>query len=88
VIQALLDQGIAAKRGVMCTHRTPAYATVPYRIAQPGAACECPAGTCSGLCASERAEDRSVMLPLFPNLSEADQDRIVDAVSAACGGAR
>jgi dTDP-4-amino-4,6-dideoxygalactose transaminase len=29
-----------------------------------------------------------VMLPLFPHLSEADQDRVVAAVSAACGGAR
>jgi perosamine synthetase len=88
VMQALLDQGIAAKRGVMCTHRAPAYATVPYRIAQPSAACGCAPGTCTGLCESERAEDRSVMLPLFPSLSEVDQDRVVAAVSGACGGAR
>jgi perosamine synthetase len=84
VMQALLDQGIAAKRGVMCTHRAPAYASVPYRIAQPSAACACPSDSCTGLCESERAEDRSLMLPLFPNLSNADQDRVVAAVIAAC----
>jgi perosamine synthetase len=85
VMQALLDQGIAAKRGVMCTHRAPAYATVPFRIAQPSAACTCASGTCTGLCESERAEDRSVMLPLYPGLAEIDQDRVVAALAGACG---
>ena len=87
-MQTLLDQGIAAKRGVMCTHRTPAYATVPYRIAERSAACACAPGTCSGLCESECAEDRCLMLPLFPGLSDDDQDRVAAAVSGACGVAR
>jgi dTDP-4-amino-4,6-dideoxygalactose transaminase len=71
VMEGLLAQGIASKRGVMCIHRTPAYAEIPWIAG----------GT---LVESERAEDRSIMLPLYPGLSEADQDRVVAAVEAAC----
>jgi perosamine synthetase len=72
VMQLLLDQGIASKRGVMCTHRSPAYAVEPWN--------------CNArLVESERAEDRSLMLPLFTGLLDADQDRVVAAVADACG---
>jgi perosamine synthetase len=85
VMQSLLDQGIASKRGVMCTHRTPAYAGAPWIGSGRGGACSCAPGTCLCLAESEQAEDRSLMLPLYPGLSDADQDRVVQAVSVACG---
>jgi dTDP-4-amino-4,6-dideoxygalactose transaminase len=51
----------------MCAHRTPAYAEIPW--------------SCGGsLVESERAEDRSVMLPLYPGLSEEDQVRVIGAL--------
>jgi perosamine synthetase len=84
VMQALLDRGIASKRGVMCTHRSPAYAAEPWVCGERSQSCSCEPGTCSRLCESERAEDRSIMLPLYPGLSEADQDRVVAALAAAC----
>jgi dTDP-4-amino-4,6-dideoxygalactose transaminase len=84
VIQTLLDQGIASKRGVMCAHRSPAYSGVPWTCGPMDRPCSCASGTCDRLRESERAEDRSLMLPLFPGLSDADQDRVAAAVMAEC----
>jgi dTDP-4-amino-4,6-dideoxygalactose transaminase len=69
VMQALLDKGIATRRAVMCAHREPAY----------------PAGSWSapgGLAESERAQDSALTLPLYHQMTEADQDRVIDAVRA------
>jgi perosamine synthetase len=71
VMQALLDQGISSKRGVMCTHRSPAYLTTVWRSR-------------GELPQSERAEDRSIMLPLYPTLKEEDQQRVAAALRGAC----
>jgi dTDP-4-amino-4,6-dideoxygalactose transaminase len=71
VMQHLLDARIATRRGVMCAHREPAY----------------PAGTWSArgsLVESERAQDHGVILPLFHDLSDDDQDRVVAALASAC----
>jgi perosamine synthetase len=84
VMQALLDQGIASKRGVMCTHRSPAYREIPWTCGPMERPCICASGTCDRLRESERAEDRSLMLPLYPGLSDADQDRVALALAAAC----
>jgi dTDP-4-amino-4,6-dideoxygalactose transaminase len=84
VMQSLLDQGIASKRGVMCTHRSPAYAVEPWNCSGHGEPRSCAPPTCKHLVESERAEDRSLMLPLFTGLSDADQDRVVAAVEDAC----
>lgn len=69
VMQRMLDDGISTRRGVMCAHREE-----PYRGA-PGSA---------ALPMSERAQDRTILLPLFDALTEADQDRIVQSLAAAC----
>jgi perosamine synthetase len=69
----------------MCTHRSPAYALEPWHCSGHADARSCPPPTCKHLVESERAEDRSLMLPLFTGLSDADQDRVVAAVADACG---
>jgi dTDP-4-amino-4,6-dideoxygalactose transaminase len=72
-MQRLLDAGIATRRGVSCAHREPAY----------------PAGTwrsVSNLRNSEEAQDGSVILPLFHQLSEPDQDRVIRELIAAGQG--
>jgi len=84
VMQSLLDQGIASKRGVMCTHRSPAYAAEPWSCDGLARTCSCAPGSCLRLSESEQAEDRSLMLPLYPGLSEADQDRVAAAVAEVC----
>jgi dTDP-4-amino-4,6-dideoxygalactose transaminase len=75
VMQAMLDAGVATRRGVMCAHREAAYAAEPWRIGP------------LGLAASEAAQDRTLILPLFHEMTEDDQDAVVDALRAACAAA-
>jgi dTDP-4-amino-4,6-dideoxygalactose transaminase len=65
VMQALLARGIHTRRGVMCAHREPAYAALPLRFPLP---------------VSEYLQDHSVILPLYPGLTDADQDRVMAAL--------
>jgi perosamine synthetase len=69
VMQALLESNISARRGVMCSHREAAYA---------GGA---PAGT---LVNSERAQDTTIMLPLYVELDQHTQAQVVSELIAAC----
>jgi dTDP-4-amino-4,6-dideoxygalactose transaminase len=84
VMQRLLDAGIAARRGVMCAHREPAY---PPEVWSCGADDEAGPSRPSGpsrLRHSELAQDRCLMLPLFPQMSTNEQDRVAAAVRQAC----
>lgn len=85
VMQRLLDLGIASRRGVMCAHREPAYAPGTWTCRPAGRDCECAPGTCRRLAESEKAQDRGVILPLYHQMTEADQDRVTDALRAICG---
>lgn len=87
VMQSMLDAGISTRRGVMCTHREPAYADVPWRCAERASTspCACLPLRCARLAESERAQDECIILPLYHDLSEADQYRIVEALRAGLG---
>jgi dTDP-4-amino-4,6-dideoxygalactose transaminase len=65
VMQALLDQGIATRRGIMCSHREAPYADDARR---------------HDLQHSELAQDHSILLPIYAQMSEADQARVVSAL--------
>lgn len=67
VMQSMLDSGVAARRGVMCAHREPPYS---------GAASQ-------HLPESEEAQDRAIILPLFHQLTEAEQDRVAASLKVA-----
>ena len=69
VMQRMLDQGIATRRGIMCSHREPAYRDLPLRSPLPH---------------SEQAQERCVLLPLYPQMTSADQERVADALKQAC----
>ena len=58
-MQFLLDRGISTRRGIMCAHREDAYADRPQTLPLPE---------------SERAQGQCILLPLFHELSEDDQD--------------
>ncbi len=62
LMQALLGQGIHTRRGVMCAHREPAYRNLPLLRPLP---------------VSELLQDRSIILPLYPELTEEDQERVI-----------
>ncbi len=70
--QAMLDRGIATRRGVMCAHREPAYAEAEWRTISGKAS--------AALRNGESIQDCGVALPLFPGMSDVDQSRIADAV--------
>jgi dTDP-4-amino-4,6-dideoxygalactose transaminase len=70
VMQAMLDAGVATRRGVMCAHREAPYAETERRFPLP---------------ASEAAQDHCIMLPLYPHLTDQEVDRVVDTLAAAVG---
>ena len=76
VMQALLDQGIPTRRAIMNAHRQPAYSsTRDYRAA-------------STLAQSELMQDRGIILPLFHEMTEEDQQRVAEGLQAALQAAR
>ncbi len=72
IMQFLLDRGVATRRGVMCSHREEAYANIP---------CPWP------LPESEQAQDHSIVLPLYHQMTEEDQDYVVEMLMKACQSA-
>ena len=65
VMQSLLDQGIATRRGIMCSHREAPYSGDKQR---------------HDLRQSELAQDHSILLPIYAQMSEDDLVRVADAL--------
>jgi perosamine synthetase len=84
VMQTMLDRGVATRRGVMCAHQESAYATEPWHCEKRGPmSCVCGPRRCRALVNSERATRHGLILPLFPQMTDVDQDEVVDALAAA-----
>ncbi|MGC2476996.1 MAG: DegT/DnrJ/EryC1/StrS family aminotransferase [Candidatus Sulfotelmatobacter sp.] len=82
VMQQMLDEGVATRRGIMCAHLEPAYqAAGNWRCALP--ACK-PSGSCPNLFESERAQREGVILPLFAQMTQEDQEKVAQALRQAC----
>jgi dTDP-4-amino-4,6-dideoxygalactose transaminase len=67
VMQSMLDRGVATRRGIMCAHRE-----VPYRRRE---GYELPV--------SEWAQDRHIVVPFFPQMTEDDVDYVCAALTLA-----
>ncbi|HVT30036.1 MAG TPA: DegT/DnrJ/EryC1/StrS family aminotransferase [Lacipirellulaceae bacterium] len=67
LMQRLLEQGIATRRGIMLAHSEPASAELPPSV----------------LPNSEEASSRSFFLPLFPQMTDDEQQRVVAALFQA-----
>jgi perosamine synthetase len=67
-MQAMLDRGVATRRGIMCAHREPAYRDRSPRFPLPH---------------SEAAQDRCILLPLFAGMTAAQQDQVATALEQA-----
>lgn len=67
VMQNLLDRGIATRRGIMCSHRERPYVGDKQH---------------HDLRQSERAQDHSILLPIYAQMSEGDQIRVADELKA------
>jgi len=70
VMQTMLDAGVSTRRGVMNIHREASYPDGSWRAG-------------SDLGHSEEAQDTAIVLPLYHQLTEDDQDRVVEALAAA-----
>jgi dTDP-4-amino-4,6-dideoxygalactose transaminase len=70
LMQRLLDEGISTRRGVMNAHREPAYSPGSWRAAGP-------------LTRGERAQDTVIVLPLYHQMTDEDQQRVVAALKRA-----
>jgi len=83
VMQFMLDRNVATRRGIMCAHREPAYAYERWSCGKQPGSCGCPSGTCTRLTESERAQDNCVILPLYHQMTETDQESVVTALRQA-----
>jgi perosamine synthetase len=70
VMQALLDAGVATRRGVMCAHLERAYTDVYGAPSLP---------------VSEAASNQCILIPLYPQMTEAEQDHVIGALCNAVG---
>ncbi len=77
VMQAMLDAGIATRRGIMCMHREPAYPHSVWSCGRNPEECRCASGQCERLVESERAQDHAILLPLYQQMTVDEQDRVV-----------
>jgi dTDP-4-amino-4,6-dideoxygalactose transaminase len=82
IMQAMLDDGIATRRGIMCAHLEPSYSdSASWRCAQ----IECkPGGSCPNLTESERAQREGMILPLFSQMTDDQQQQVAFALRQAC----
>jgi dTDP-4-amino-4,6-dideoxygalactose transaminase len=66
VLRGLIDAGISCRRGIPPIHLEPLYKERFGLTSLP---------------VTEEVASRSLFLPMYASLSEADQDRVVDAVA-------
>jgi len=83
VMQKLLDQGIASRRGVMNAHEEPAYGPETWSCGGVKEECHCKPDRCLQLSESEKAKKECIILPLFHDMTENQQDRVVEGLAAA-----
>lgn len=84
VMQFMLDKGISTRRGVMCAHREPPYVDGRSRRNSGGEGAS--RARFAELTESERAQDHAIALPLYPQMTEDEQDRVVETLLDACEG--
>jgi perosamine synthetase len=78
-MQAMLDRGISTRRGVMCSHREPAYTRGQN---------DATAFRAGSMCNSEYLQDHAVIIPIFSGLAGEDQQRVADTIRACLAASR
>jgi dTDP-4-amino-4,6-dideoxygalactose transaminase len=64
VMQAMLDAGVSTRRGIMCAHREDVYRNTAR----------------TPLPYSEAAQDRTIILPLYPQMTDSDISKVTDTL--------
>ena len=73
VMQSMLDDGVATRRGVMCAHSEPAYRYEPWRSD----------GSADALAHSEAIHATGLMLPLYVDMTDEDQACVAASLERA-----
>ena len=74
VMQSMLDASISTRRGIMNAHLEPAYRHEPWKCAHGKN------GDCTCLQESEKAHQRCIILPLYDQMTEDEQTRVVSTL--------
>jgi perosamine synthetase len=83
IMQSMLDAGVATRRGVMCSHREDSYPANTWLCAGRAGGGACSTESCQCLKHSQEAQDRTMILPLYPQMSLEQQDYVVKALHDA-----
>jgi dTDP-4-amino-4,6-dideoxygalactose transaminase len=70
LMQRMLDAGIATRRGIMLSHRERPYRDRVKQVTLPQ---------------SQQASARSMLLPLFPQMTIEQQDQVIQSLFSCCG---
>ena len=70
-MQELLDRGISTRRGIMCSHQEPCYASLGRR---------------TNLEHSEKAVQETLVIPLYPGMTDSEQDYVIEKIIEIAGG--
>jgi dTDP-4-amino-4,6-dideoxygalactose transaminase len=73
VMQRMLDDGVASRRGISNAHLEDAYPRGTWRMSS------------AGLANSEHVSATTLVLPLYHQMTAQDQDRVIAAIEKACG---
>ncbi|MEM9950848.1 MAG: DegT/DnrJ/EryC1/StrS family aminotransferase [Chloroflexota bacterium] len=84
VMQALLDLGISTRRAIMNAHCEPAYLQEPWKCAGHRAVCGCAVSHCRSLQQSEFIQENAIAIPLYPQMTDDEQTRVIDAIKIVC----
>jgi perosamine synthetase len=89
VMQDMLDAGVSTRRGIMNAHVEKAYAIhEPWACGEtPLVDCDHLEGHCERLVESELAQQQVIILPLFHQMTDAEQDQVADALRVSLGRA-
>lgn len=84
LMQALLDLGISTRQAIMNSHREPAYEIEPWLCAGKQSPCDCSSRSCKSLGHSEYIQDHAIAIPLYTQMTEDEQSRVIAAIRFVC----
>ena len=73
LMQKLLDRGISTRRGIMATHREKPYQDAKWEKLLPQ---------------TEAATDECIILPLFHQMTEQEQDFVIESIREVGSGSK
>jgi dTDP-4-amino-4,6-dideoxygalactose transaminase len=83
VMQSMLDDGIATRRGVMCAHLEQAYNQDQWLSISKVNECKSIPDQCQDLKESEQAQNKAIILPLYPEMTNEDQEIVFQSLQSS-----